>query len=87
MSTPLGMARRYHAAGSGGVHAGEALSGPGVQAVAPGGAIKVYQGFQARNEMLLADLSGIRLRHAGGAGRGGPCRVVAGADGGDVAGV
>ena len=63
MSIPLDMARRYHAAGSGGFHAGEALSG--VQAVAPGGAIKGYQGFQARNEMLLAGLSGIRLRHAG----------------------
>jgi hypothetical protein len=65
VSIPLDMARRYHAAGSGGFHAGEALSGLGVQAVAPGGAIKGYQGFQARNEMLLAGLSGIRLRHAG----------------------
>jgi hypothetical protein len=65
MSIPLDMARRYHAAGSGGFHAGGALSGPGVQAVAPGGAIKGCQGFQARNEMLLAGFSGIRLRHAG----------------------
>ena len=65
MSIPLDMARRYHAAGSGGFHAGEALSGRGVQAVAPGGAIEGYQGFGARDEMLLAGLSGIRLRHAG----------------------
>ncbi len=65
MSTPLGKARRYHAAGSGGLHAGEALSGPGVQAVAPGVAIKGFRGFRARNEMLLAGLSGMRLRHAG----------------------
>ena len=65
MSIPLDMARHYHAAGSGGFHAGGALSGPGVQAVARGGAMKGYQGFQARNEMLLAGLSGIRLRHAG----------------------
>lgn len=65
MSTLLDMARRYHAAGSGGFHAGEALSGPGVQAGAPGGVIKGYQGFPARDEMLLAGLSGIRLRHAG----------------------
>jgi hypothetical protein len=65
VSIPLDMARRYHAAGSGGFHAGEALSSPSVQAVAPGGAIKGYQGFQARNEMLLAGLSGIRSRHLG----------------------
>lgn len=65
MSMPLDMARRYHAAGSGGFHVGEALSGPGVQAVARGGAIKGYQGFQPRIEMLLAGLSGIRLPHAG----------------------
>jgi hypothetical protein len=64
MSTLLHMARRYHAAGSRGFHAGEALSGPGVQAVAPSGAIEGYQGFRARNEMLLVGLSGIR-RHAG----------------------
>ena len=65
MSALLDMARRYHAAGSGGFQAGEALSGPGVQAVAPGVAIEGCQGFQARNETFLAGLSGMRLRHAG----------------------